>query len=326
MTFLSLLVQEGVFEKIYVSFLAVGHTHEDIDQFFSRIAVYLRKNDALSRVGLERAVKACYHKYGKSPIVAHWDNLANISWWMDDSGVKEVPLVTKFRHFRIFKDVGSGRVWLQCREHMREVRGDHWASGGSGTHHECIPQAGLNLLQAARDGAVPPAQLRNAPPRGSGQKTVAYKDWQVANDSRMKYRSKRMRDMELFEAAVPSFTGIHKEDCLRILELEESTEEMPFHWNIDDITQLFNSGYASTAVATEECRPPVEAEALAECEDPREVAAPGEISDDRWLRFGPGERTFWIFRPGDDEPDNAPFLVGKMLTNIPSPLLTHLYH
>ncbi|XP_071168335.1 uncharacterized protein [Mytilus edulis] len=35
--FLSLLVELKVLKKIKVSFLMVGHTHEDIDQFFSRI-------------------------------------------------------------------------------------------------------------------------------------------------------------------------------------------------------------------------------------------------------------------------------------------------
>jgi len=40
--YLSLLVEYGIFEGIEVSYLPVGHTHEDIDQFFSRIAVWLR--------------------------------------------------------------------------------------------------------------------------------------------------------------------------------------------------------------------------------------------------------------------------------------------
>ena len=36
--FLSFLVQDGVFDKINYSFLVVGHTHEDIDQYFSIIS------------------------------------------------------------------------------------------------------------------------------------------------------------------------------------------------------------------------------------------------------------------------------------------------
>ena len=37
-TYISLLVQEGIFKKIEVYFLIVGHTHASIDQFFSILA------------------------------------------------------------------------------------------------------------------------------------------------------------------------------------------------------------------------------------------------------------------------------------------------
>ena len=40
--YLNMLVEYGVFEAVEVSYLPVGHTHEDIDQFFSRISVWLR--------------------------------------------------------------------------------------------------------------------------------------------------------------------------------------------------------------------------------------------------------------------------------------------
>lgn len=38
LTFLALLVQLGVFDRIKLNFLQVGHTHEDIDQLFSRLS------------------------------------------------------------------------------------------------------------------------------------------------------------------------------------------------------------------------------------------------------------------------------------------------
>ena len=37
------LVEKHVFEQVYVGFLMVGHTHEDIDQFFSTISAWLKK-------------------------------------------------------------------------------------------------------------------------------------------------------------------------------------------------------------------------------------------------------------------------------------------
>ena len=42
LAFLKSLVDCGVFEHIYLNFLPVGHTHCDIDELFSRIAVWIR--------------------------------------------------------------------------------------------------------------------------------------------------------------------------------------------------------------------------------------------------------------------------------------------
>ena len=41
-----------IFYILYVNFLPVGHTHEDVDQFFSRIAWQLRKKGAGSIPGM----------------------------------------------------------------------------------------------------------------------------------------------------------------------------------------------------------------------------------------------------------------------------------
>ena len=37
--------------QIHLSFLMVGHTHEDVDQVFSRISTYLRKNSVYTLSG-----------------------------------------------------------------------------------------------------------------------------------------------------------------------------------------------------------------------------------------------------------------------------------
>ena len=42
------LIQCLVFDTIEMSFLPVGHTHEDIDQMFSRFSTYFRDNDAIT--------------------------------------------------------------------------------------------------------------------------------------------------------------------------------------------------------------------------------------------------------------------------------------
>ncbi|VDI09707.1 Hypothetical predicted protein [Mytilus galloprovincialis] len=44
--FCELLVHQRIFNEVHLSFLPVGHTHEDVDAAFSRIAETLRRNDA----------------------------------------------------------------------------------------------------------------------------------------------------------------------------------------------------------------------------------------------------------------------------------------
>ena len=46
-SYLSLLIEIGMFDRIKMNFLPAGHTHEDIDQAFSRIAVHLNRHDAI---------------------------------------------------------------------------------------------------------------------------------------------------------------------------------------------------------------------------------------------------------------------------------------
>ena len=98
--YLGLLVRLGVFKIVEVSFLPVGHTHEDIDQFFSRISVYLRSHNAVSRTKLGAAIHRSYTKNGKHPIVDHWERVANISGFMDDA-VPSIPDISLYYHFRI---------------------------------------------------------------------------------------------------------------------------------------------------------------------------------------------------------------------------------
>jgi len=76
LAYLSWLVQRGVFETIELSFLPVGHTHEDIDQLFSRLAVYLRGHDAIDRTMLYEGIRKAFHQFGHTPICSHLESVA----------------------------------------------------------------------------------------------------------------------------------------------------------------------------------------------------------------------------------------------------------
>lgn len=63
--FLSMLVWRGVFRKIKVGFEVVGHTHDLIDQVFSRISRYLGTHDAWSFEELEQNIMKSYTVMGE---------------------------------------------------------------------------------------------------------------------------------------------------------------------------------------------------------------------------------------------------------------------
>jgi hypothetical protein len=56
------------------------HTHDRVDQFFSRLSIRLDQGDILTIADLERAVKECYTP---SPSVQWLEGVLNIQEWMD---------------------------------------------------------------------------------------------------------------------------------------------------------------------------------------------------------------------------------------------------
>jgi hypothetical protein len=115
MGFLAYLVLTGVFKHVVVSFLPVGHTHEDIDQLFSRIAIYLMCHDALSVEGLHECIRQSYQtKTGQRCHTSHWDRVTNFSDWIQEY-LEEFTGITKWHQFRFYTHQTQGVV-IQCRE------------------------------------------------------------------------------------------------------------------------------------------------------------------------------------------------------------------
>ncbi|KAI8516455.1 hypothetical protein Bbelb_050360, partial [Branchiostoma belcheri] len=65
--FLGYLVLKGIFEKVEVGYLLVGHTHEDVDQFFSKISSTLQRQDVAT---VEELIHAFNHSF---PNVKTWE-------------------------------------------------------------------------------------------------------------------------------------------------------------------------------------------------------------------------------------------------------------
>ena len=122
MGFLDLLVEFGVFEIIYLSFLPVGHTHEDIDQMFSRISLWLRHNNVFSRPALTNAIRCAFTFEQSRPTVVHWRTIANIRCYLEPYTNDFAANCTKYRHFRFFRSTAhGGEVWIQCASKMNSA-------------------------------------------------------------------------------------------------------------------------------------------------------------------------------------------------------------
>ena len=58
--YLSILVEMGIFKKVKVGFLLVGHTHDHIDQIFSHFLVTLRRKNVGRLPSLIECIKKSY--------------------------------------------------------------------------------------------------------------------------------------------------------------------------------------------------------------------------------------------------------------------------
>ena len=225
--YLALLVECGVFETVEVSFLPVGHTHEDIDQMFSRIAVYLRTHDCFCREDLRDAIRASYTNTdsGMPATVRHWDTIANISAWLRPYTANFASGCTQFRHVRIFRSVTDQSVWLQCASKMSSWGDpeDEWRGMKPLTTHTVPFNTGFGIPNL----------------------------WTAFLGSRMPHAAKRSADLKDIDEQERSLNKIHKlypkfgeaalEDCKSLLKLSR-TPARPFPWKRADIETIFSVG------------------------------------------------------------------------------------
>lgn len=103
--FLTYLVDQNIFKKIYVSFLVPGHTHEDIDQCFSVLTKSLRNNTAYTFEDWKRVVENAFtDDYNKIHHVEYvWSTLDYRTWLSTRSYNSYKDYRSNAYHFRIMK-------------------------------------------------------------------------------------------------------------------------------------------------------------------------------------------------------------------------------
>ena len=217
---LALLVKSRIFRKVIISFLPVGHTHEDIDQFFSCIARALRKRPAHSRIMLAEVMVDSYTSGGVCPIIKHWENVANISGWLD-SRCLELTDVMSYHQFRLFVSASDGEVWLQGRvwPGASEQSDSYGGLSGNDTHAQIFRNNVYPNLVEEFD-AVPRSQSCFKPPSQEILKKV-----REGLDDMFKHMNMTDRDVE---------------DCNLLFRVYSSRPEaMHFEWSRLDVAVFF---------------------------------------------------------------------------------------
>jgi hypothetical protein len=221
-----------VFREVVVSFLPVGHTHEDIDQLFSRIALYLRKNDATSRLGFRDAIVAGFRtsKWGATTLAGDIESAANLSDWLEQylapmaqisSGPVRRDGIYKFHQFK-FSMLGGAPI-MQVREWCGEDE-DPWRGlMPESTHHVVFDDKVPSHEDLVTE--CPPAQRSTLPT--NPDHFVRNAQGEVTSNHTSRTRSG-------VEAIIRNrkITGAAQADLQRCLALMESTEDLPFHWDM----------------------------------------------------------------------------------------------
>ena len=108
MVYLSLLVEWRLFEEVILTFLPVGHTHEDVDQMFSRLNLALQKVNAVT-IGEFLAI--CKRAFRPEPdcqvlkFQSNWTEKLN-----KDPEFCPFEGITKFQAFRFVRDEEGAAV------------------------------------------------------------------------------------------------------------------------------------------------------------------------------------------------------------------------
>ena len=121
LAFCALLVHTNVFRKVKISFLMVGHTHEDVEQVFSRISVALGRKHILSRASLENTITT---SYTPNIEVRRLQQTGKWNHWLTNT----MQLTTKFRgikNCRAFKcernSAGNVMIWGRANMATRKI-------------------------------------------------------------------------------------------------------------------------------------------------------------------------------------------------------------
>jgi hypothetical protein len=150
LAYCSWLVKTGVFKKVKIGFLIAGHTHENIDQMFSRFSIRLRRKECFTLPELMKVADECFTPVPKCFLTTE---IPNIAAWLDgitydqDSIQNKMKNITHSHQFKIYQDE-DGKVLVQCKQYS--------------TSRDWSPSPGVEVLSGL-PSAVTPTRVQQQP-------------------------------------------------------------------------------------------------------------------------------------------------------------------
>ncbi len=206
LAFLGYMVHVGIFKRIYVNFLPVGHTHGEIDQRFSVIAQRIRSKDILTPAGLLGHLQQLFNDGSTLRHDVTLDQVADIATFFEGTYHKFKGLGTfrdetntkrRIHSFRIDNEHGTQNPVLSFKEHDEagSWRGD-WSTHKamdifknsstllkdlSSRQLMCTPHARIDIPMVEKKVAVvmdylKPAQKTTAGGTAVGKQRKEYED------------------------------------------------------------------------------------------------------------------------------------------------------
>jgi hypothetical protein len=209
--YLGELLKMGIFQHIYVSFLPVGHTHEDIDQIFSRFSIAMLMKDTVTMADMSKIFEGAFTtREGHHPQVSTITAVANISDHVDSKTKHWASLgVAQYYQFHLF--MKGAMPHIRARESttgLETFRGLFKSSRMSCTDSNSIfeeEEKGVGIVW----GEIEPAQRRVTPDETSAE-----------------YHKTIMKVLDFKGLSNGEFGAL----CA-MYNLVRATEPIPFHWS-----------------------------------------------------------------------------------------------
>ncbi len=202
------LLRWKLFDEIIVSFLPVGHTHEDIDQTFSRTSDRLRCNDAVTLDELHGEFRQVYNEHtsvGSMNNVINWSDLCE-----NEKCLSNMKKFSKYRYFKFVRVPESDNLSCMVKVNVTE----QWVD-----IKVLSPKASISSFTRFAPN------LRNTPPL-----KIQCPDG----------KSKVTECIEAAESRIPDTSKVDSLIKLRDKVFNERVEQ--FHWNLETCVELNLSG------------------------------------------------------------------------------------